>query len=203
MDFMVDNNDGVLVMDPHFLETFLNHREMVSYLHKQFSYWKTKSEQVDIESKLLIPMYDRLLASFDPPLPEDQTLGMKSKFEHLRLNCNVKLGYYTGHCVFIESHIKQQEVFLSTIGNPLPYTGDVQVPSPTNDKCLEIISILQQLFDFYQIKTQKMVRLYTLTADLHDTSIEWSIMEESLRDCIKLYKQLHEPKPDTPPKVDT
>jgi hypothetical protein len=200
---MVDNNDGVLVMDPYFLEALLNHREMVSYLDKKYSYWKAKSEQAYTESTVLSAMCDRLLASFDPPLSEDRILDMKSKFDELRFDCNVKLGYYTTHYSFIQFHVKQQELLLSMIGDPLPCTGDVQVPSPTNEKCLEIISMLQQLFDLYQMKTQEMVRLYKLTADLHDISIEWSIMEESLRDCIKLYKKLMEPKPDTLPKVDT
>jgi hypothetical protein len=71
---MVDNNEDVLFMDDLFKEAFLKHCEVISYLEGRLPYWKTKSDQNDIESNLIVSIGDRVLVSFDPPFPEKQSL---------------------------------------------------------------------------------------------------------------------------------
>jgi hypothetical protein len=76
---------------------------------------------------------------------------MTSKFEQIRVNCKVIKVFYTDHCLFIKCDMKEQDMILKIIGNPLPDGGDVHVVStPTNQKCLEIVKF-QEMLDFYQL----------------------------------------------------
>ena len=188
-----------------FIEAFSNHRELINRLNTHLTHWKSKLDNLKSKSKNNIAVMNRVLGSPEnkipmfPQLPEKNRLELTSKFEKIALNYNTKESYYTTQCHFLQVQIKEHDLILDTMGNP--DDEEIEVPTPTKEKCLEITSKLQEFLEKYEDNTIRMLNEDVSIKDLNHISIDGILTRDLVMECIKFYKRVHEPKPLSLPKV--
>jgi hypothetical protein len=186
-----------------FLHAAWQHAELISKLKTQFDHWNKKMDELNKEYNLSIAVQGRVMGSYDhsffhSALPEQELVELKSKFENHLLNLDSMKNNYTSHSLFLQYHIKEQDQIYKTMDKG---GDDVKFSKSTLDKIFNVISKSEDLLGKYQNNTQNMLKTYTSTQDLHNVSMDWLTTRESIMECIKLYKQIHEYKPGTLPKV--
>jgi len=180
-----------------------DHSILISKLKTQFDHWNKKIDELNKEYNLSIAVQGRVMGSYDhnffhSALAEQELVDLKSKFENHLLNLASTKNNYTSHSLFLQYHLKEQQQIYKTMDE---VGDDVKFAKSTQDKIFNVISKFEDLLGKYQNNTKNMLKTYISTQDLHNVSMDWLTTQESIKECIKLYKQIHEYKPGTLPMV--
>jgi hypothetical protein len=192
-----------------FLDADWEHVKLISNLKTQFDHWNYKLDELNKEYDLNIAVQGRVMGSYDhtlfhSALPEQELVELKSKFENHLLNLASMKNNYTRHSLFLQYHLKEQEQIYITMDNDFYKVGDdLKFAKSTHDKIFSFISKFEDLLVKYQNNAKNMLKSYTSTQDLDNVSMNWLTTQESIMECIKLYKQIHEYKPGTLPNVSS
>jgi hypothetical protein len=192
-----------------FLDADWEHVRLISKLKTQFDHWNKKMDELNKEYNLSIAVQGRVMGSYDhaffrSPLPEQELVQLKLKFENHLLNLASMKNNYTSHILFLEYHLNEQEQIYKTINNDFfKVRDDVKFTTSTHAKIFNVISKFEDLLGKYENNTKNTLKAYTSTQDLHNVSMDWLTTQESIMDCIKFYKQIHEYKPGTLPMVSS
>lgn len=160
--------------------------------------WRTSKKNIAVEKCVLGSSEDKIPMLY-PQLPEKKRLELTSKFKKIDLNYNTKENNYTTQCHFLQVQITEHDLILESMGNP--EDGEIEVRTPTQEKCLEITSKFQEFLEKYEDNTIRMLNEDVSIKDLNHISVDGILTRDLVMECIQIYKRVHEPKPLSLPKV--